>query len=112
MKLGTVLLPIVIALTIAIMSFAGNAVYRHELEILRLEKEAGKLRLTVYRHEKRDLEYRSRFTLSVIQFLRMNTPREEERASHTSALKYYTDHLEVIREERADFIEENKHRGE
>lgn len=101
------------AVLIATITAAGGMMYRHEVALLTADKEISKLRARVYRERLRDYEFEERFSRSKIQLINLRQNKEGGLSIVDQTRKdFYMHQLELIKEEKENYVETWKHEGQ
>jgi predicted YcjX-like family ATPase len=105
-------MPVIIAITIAIVSACGGAVYRHEIQLVEQQRDISKLRVRVYRERMRLFEYHERYARAMIQVIDLRGNKEQGLSVvDKTYLNFFKDLKESVGEEKQNYVETYKHEG-
>jgi hypothetical protein len=104
--------PIIIAVSVAVISAAGGSIYRHESMILEQKAEVSVLKKRLYRSRMTSFEYHDRYVRAEIQMLGLKKGKD----GHLSVvdqtrMAFLTNLKETISENRTQAAEEGKDNG-
>jgi len=104
--------PLVAALAVALFTATGGMAYRHEVSLLSHDREISKLRSRLYRERVRTYEYHERLNRAIMQIIELRKDKEGLSVVEKTRLNFYKSQIELIKEEKANYVETWKHEGQ
>lgn len=103
--------PVIIALSIAVISAAGTALFRHESMLLNLHRDFGAMDKKIYRLHMRNFEYHARYVEGELQVMELRRIKGQLSIVDQARIVFLKNVKETISQEKIRVTEEGVENG-
>ena len=106
------IIPILGAVLVAVLTSTGGMMYRHELSLIKHDREISQTRARLYRERVKALEFHERYMINSVQLIQLRNNKEGLGVVDKSILLFFENQRDLVQEEKENYIETWKHEGQ